>query len=230
MVAHQNYRFVCNERALVLKKSPLEKNAIESGKYKPQYAIDHGGKEMILAFRQQLLYTLRGELLEIRCSVYFWQMDTNERRLHFAHLQRIYEAAPCNNFYPDVQIRLEPGRCILTTPVLTEHFHSGGALHGAVFFKFLDDAAYFACATREPEYFLLTVSYNIKFLRAASFGGMWAEGKWMAERENALVGSSVLYDNNDRVLARGEGIFVRSNLPWDKALGGDYSQPNKPIA
>lgn len=113
---------------------------------------------------------------------------------------------------------------------MSEHFHSGGALHGSVFFKFLDDASYFACATREFRYFLLTVSYNMRFLRAASDGAMWVEGRWMAEKDNALVGSSVLYDNKDRVLARGEGIFVCSALPWDNALGGDYGQPNKPIA
>jgi uncharacterized protein (TIGR00369 family) len=157
-------------------------------------------------------------------------MDANEQRLHFAHLQRIYESAPCNKFYPELQMKLEPGRCVLTTPVMHEHFHSGGALHGAVFFKFLDDAAYFACATREPLYFLLTVSYHLKFLRAASEGFMWAEGKWMAEKDNAFVGSSVLYDNKDRVLARGEGVFVRSALPWDNAMGGDYTQPKNPIA
>src|SRR5438132_132473 len=66
-------------------------------------------------------------------------MATNEE--HFRKLERMYQSAPINRYFAPV-LRISEGSAQLTIPVKTDFFHAAHAVHGSVYFKALDDAAF----------------------------------------------------------------------------------------
>ena len=57
-------------------------------------------------------------------------------------------------------------------------FHAADAAHGTVYFKMMDDAAFYACNSLVTDRFLLTTAFNLLFtrpLRVAStrYGAIW---------------------------------------------------------
>jgi acyl-coenzyme A thioesterase PaaI-like protein len=77
----------------------------------------------------------------------------------------------------------------------------------------LDDAAFFACSSVEPGFFVLTVSFHLHFLRRVTGGLLLAEGKVVQDTKTLLVAEAFLYDEKNREVARGSGEFVRSSIP-----------------
>jgi len=63
---------------------------------------------------------------------------------HYRKLERMYASAPCNKFYAPT-LRVGNGRTELIIPIRSDFCHSAGAVHGAAYFKALDDAAFFRC-------------------------------------------------------------------------------------
>ncbi len=97
--------------------------------------------------------------------------------------------------------------------------HAGGAAHGAVIFKLLDDAAYFAAASQIREVFLVTVSFSTTFLRPASEGVLTATGRVLHRSRNLCVAESTVHDPRGRLVATGSGTFQRSATPLDERVG-----------
>lgn len=120
------------------------------------------------------------------------------------------------------QLTVADGQATVVMSVRGVHHHAGHAAHGAVLFKLLDDAAYFAAASTVREVFLVTVSFNTIFLRPVADGEVTATGRLVHRSRNLLVAEAELRDARDRVLATGTGTFQRSSLPLDAAVG--YSQ------
>jgi acyl-coenzyme A thioesterase PaaI-like protein len=78
---------------------------------------------------------------------------------HFKALKRMYAAAPINEiFQPTIEI--SEGTAIIEMDLHAKNHHSAGAVHGAVYFKMLDDAAFFAVNSLEQEAFVLTTSFT----------------------------------------------------------------------
>jgi uncharacterized protein (TIGR00369 family) len=100
--------------------------------------------------------------------------------------------------------------------VRPELFHGANALHGSVYFKALDDAAFFAVNSLVRDCFVLTVSFNTYLLRPVTEGTLRAEGIVTSESKNLYVAESVLYLGADRQVARGSGTFMRSRFRLDQ--------------
>ena len=67
------------------------------------------------------------------------------REIHFRKLERMYLSAPVNNqLYNGVTIAISDQRAELTLEIEEKFFHAANAIHGSVYFKMLDDAAFFA--------------------------------------------------------------------------------------
>src|SRR2546425_3538712 len=75
---------------------------------------------------------------------------------HFRKLERTYVAAACNHYYAPA-LKVSHGTSELTIAVQESFFHSGRAVHGSVYFKALDDAAYFAVNSLIEDVAVLTV-------------------------------------------------------------------------
>ncbi len=79
---------------------------------------------------------------------------------HFRKLERMYARAPINEYFvPELHVR--EGSTELLLPVKRDFFHAAQGVHGAVYFKALDDAAFFAVNSLVEDVFVLTVSFTI---------------------------------------------------------------------
>ena len=119
-------------------------------------------------------------------------------------------AAPINAFYQP-SISISKGQAQIQTRVIPEYFHAAGALHGSVYFKLLDDAAFFAANSLVEDFFLLTVSFNLYLTRPVTEGVLIATGQVVSRSTNYFVAESLL-TLNGREVARGSGSFLRSRI------------------
>ena len=137
---------------------------------------------------------------------------------HYDALASMYRAAPVNAFYlPEIIVK--EGEAEIEIDVSEKHFHSAGAVHGSVYFKMLDDAAFFAANSLEPDYFVLTTSFTTYLTRPVSSGRLKSVGKVVNANKSQFIAESIVYDEQGREIGRGNGIFVRSKMPLKDALG-----------
>ena len=61
---------------------------------------------------------------------------------HYRCLESMYQAAPINDFYKPV-MTVSDSYAVIEIEVSDKHHHAAGAMHGSVYFKMLDDAAFF---------------------------------------------------------------------------------------
>ena len=137
---------------------------------------------------------------------------------HFRKLERMYATAPINRFYLPV-MRVSEGRAEISVTVRPEFFHAAQAVHGSVYFKLLDDAAFFAVNSLVTDVFVLTASYHLHFLRPVRAGRLTAVGRVVHSSNRMFVAEAELQDECARVLGRGSGSFMRSQIALDPAVG-----------
>ena len=95
---------------------------------------------------------------------------------HFTALQNLYLAAPICEFYRP-RIEVSDSETTIEMEVSEQFFHSLGAVHGCVYFKLLDDAAFFAANSLEREVFVLTTSFTTYLTRPVSSGTIRSVGR-----------------------------------------------------
>ncbi len=137
---------------------------------------------------------------------------------HWRGLERVYLAAPINAIYSPT-MSIGDGVSTVRMTLSESFFHTAGALHGSVYFKMMDDAAFFAANSLETEVFLLTATFNVYLTRPVSQGKVRAEGKVVNRNRSQFVSEAVVYNNDSREIARGSGLFVRSKISLDNLPG-----------
>lgn len=131
---------------------------------------------------------------------------------HFRALEDHYHAARTNEYYRPV-LTVGNGEAEVRIEARPEFFHAMNAVHGSVYFKLLDDAAFFAANSVVPDVFLLTVTFNVVFTRPVTEGEMIARGALVHRSQRVVAAESVLVDDRGRELARGTGTFMKSSHP-----------------
>jgi uncharacterized protein (TIGR00369 family) len=139
-------------------------------------------------------------------------LERMSREEHYRRLERAYAGAPINRFVA-ADLRVEKGASRITMRVRPEFFHGAGAVHGSIFFKLLDDAAYFAANSLVEKVFVLTVSFHVHFLRPITAGELTARGRLVQRGARLLVAESELAGERGRAVARGSGTFIPSEVP-----------------
>ena len=137
---------------------------------------------------------------------------------HYRALESMYASAPVNAFYTP-SMTVSKGRAVIAIPLSEKFHHSAGAVHGSVYFKMLDDAAFFAASSMETDVFVLTSSFTTYFLRPVASGILRSEGRVVSATRSQLVAESVVVDGAGKEVGRGSGIFVRGHLPLTEAVG-----------
>jgi len=138
---------------------------------------------------------------------------------HFRKLERMYHSAPINAFFAPTLRITEEGRAEITMPIKPDFFHAANAVHGSVYFKALDDAAFFAANSLVSDVFVLTVTYNVFLTRPIVDGEMRAAGRVVHRSKNLIIADADLLDSADRQIARGTGTFMRSQIALTPAIG-----------
>jgi len=142
-------------------------------------------------------------------------MDKEE---HYRRLENMYQFAPINDYYEPHMVVSE-GEATVEMEIMKKHDHAAGAAHGSVYFKMLDDAAFFAACSLEFEVFALTTSFTTYLTRPVSSGVIRAVGKVVNQNKSQFILEAVLYDSDDKELGRGNGIFVRGKIPFSPEVG-----------
>ena len=137
---------------------------------------------------------------------------------HYRKLEQMYLAAPINAFYSPT-IWISQGEAEITIPVKPEFFHAASAVHGSVYFKLLDDAAFFAVNSLIEEYFALTASFTTYLLRPIAEGTMKATGKVVFAGARSYIAEAVVVDGDGKEIARGSGNFVASKIKLTADMG-----------
>ena len=100
-----------------------------------------------------------------------------------------------------------------------KHFHALGAIHGSVYFKLLDDAAYFAVSSIVEDFFVLTTSFNLNMVKPVNKGKLTAIGKVRFKSKSLYTAESTLYNEKGEEIAFGTGNFSKSKVPLSKEIG-----------
>ncbi len=132
--------------------------------------------------------------------------------LHYRALERLYGSAPVNSVFASKLAIIGEGQSRLTFTVTRDVFHAAGAAHGTIYFKMLDDAAFYAANTMATDRFLLTTSFNLHFTKPVREGEVVAEGRWVSGKRRVLVAESRLVDAEGDEIGRGTGTFMRSRI------------------
>lgn len=131
----------------------------------------------------------------------------------------MYQASPMQDFYRNSTIEVQKGIAVIELPVHEGFFHAGRAVHGSVYFRMLDDAAYFAVSSTVTEHFILTTSFNIELLRPVTNGLLIAHGKLRFTSAKLMVAEATLVDGKGREIAFGTGKFALSKIPLTAEIG-----------
>lgn len=137
---------------------------------------------------------------------------------HYRRLERMYQSAPINQFFRP-QLTIGQGQAEVVMEVRPAFFHAAHAAHGALYFKGLDDAAFFATNSLVPDFFVLTISFTTYLERPVSQGTIRCLGQVVMAAKNLFIAESRILDQEGREIARGSGNFVRSNMALTPDIG-----------
>lgn len=138
---------------------------------------------------------------------------------HYQYLANMYLSAPIQNLYPGTTISINEGSAEITLPIHTKHHHAANAVHGSVYFRMLDDAAFFAANSLVADRFVLTVTFNTNLVRPVSEGILKCLGTVVNKSKKLITSESKLYNENGKLIAFGTGQFMISNIELDHSIG-----------
>ena len=149
--------------------------------------------------------------------------DGSGAAAHYRALERLYRHAPVNRLFSSELEIVDEGFSRIRFEVEEAHFHAAGAAHGTLYFKMMDDAAFYASNSLVTDRFLLTTAFNLLFTRPLRAGPATAEGRWASGRRRVFVAEARLIDSSGQLAASGTGTFMRSHIPLSGLPG--YASP-----
>lgn len=151
--------------------------------------------------------------------------DISGADAHYRALESLYAQAPVNRYFESRLAITGEGTAEIRFLVNPELFHAAGAAHGTLYFKMLDDAAFYAANALVTDHFLLTTAFNLHFTKPVKEGELIAMGHWVSGKRRVFVAESRLIDSEGDEIARGTGTFMRSHIPLS-SLPGYQSGPD----
>jgi uncharacterized protein (TIGR00369 family) len=147
------------------------------------------------------------------------EADASGAAVHFAALEALYVSAPVNSLFESRLMIVGEGRSRIEFTVDERVHHAAHAAHGTIYFKMLDDAAFYAANSLVTDRFLLTTAFNLHFTKPIRTGPVVAEGHWVSGRRRIFVAEARLIDAEGDEIGRGTGTFMRSRIPLSSLPG-----------
>lgn len=138
---------------------------------------------------------------------------------HYRRLEALYRSAPINRLFDSNLKIVAPGKSELSFTIDEQSFHAAGAAHGTLYFKMMDDAAFYAANSLISDRFLLTTAFNLHFTKPMKPGEAVAEGRWISGRRRVFVAEARIVDAEGEECARGTGTFLRSHIALSSLAG-----------
>ena len=141
-------------------------------------------------------------------------------QVHYDKLEKMYLNANLQqSFFQTTTIKITEGQAEITLTVSDKYFHALNAIHGAIYFKLLDDAAFFAVNSQVHDVFVLTTSFNINLIRPVNSGVIKAIGKLRYSSRNLFMAEATLYNEDGKEVAFGSGQFTKSRIKLSNEIG-----------
>ena len=135
---------------------------------------------------------------------------------HYKKLEKIYLNANLNKkIYSNTEIIISKNYSEIKMPIKEDYFHALKAIHGSVYFKMLDDAAFFAAQSVVEDYMLLTANFNISFKMPVTNGWIKSKGKLLSVSKNEINAEAKMYNSKNEIVAFGNGVFKKSKISID---------------
>ncbi|MFN7399577.1 MAG: PaaI family thioesterase [Sandaracinobacter sp.] len=131
---------------------------------------------------------------------------------HLRGLERLYAHAPVNGIFRSRLVIPARGKAEIRFEITPDMFHAAGAAHGTIYFKMLDDAAFYAANAMVEDCFVLTTQFNLFLTRPVKAEPLVAIGQWVSGARRVLIAESRLLDADGEEVARGQGTFMRSRI------------------
>ncbi|PQJ22782.1 PaaI family thioesterase [Tenacibaculum sp. SG-28] len=139
---------------------------------------------------------------------------------HFEKLENMYLRANVNAMlYNTTTCKIAKESAEIGLTISEKYFHSLGAIHGSVYFKLLDDAAFFAVNSIVEDVFVLTTSFHVNLTKPENQGKLRATGKLKHQSKNLFIAESILYNEEGNPIAFGTGNFVKSKIALTRDIG-----------
>ena len=138
--------------------------------------------------------------------------DTSGAAVHYPALEALYATAPVNALFESRLEILGEGHARIRFKVDESVHHAANAAHGTIYFKMLDDAAFYAANSMVTDRFLLTTAFNLLFTKPIRTGEVTAEGRWVSGRRRVFIAEAHLVDAEGDEIGRGTGTFMRSHI------------------
>lgn len=139
---------------------------------------------------------------------------------HFRRLEKMYLKSNVNqSLYESTEALIESKKATISIEISEKYFHALGAIHGSIYFKLLDDAAFFAANSVVTDKFLLTSNFNISLVRPANKGKITAIGTLNFQSKNLFIASSSLLNEQGKEIAFGTGHFMKSQIDLTEEIG-----------
>jgi len=130
----------------------------------------------------------------------------------------MYHQAPINTSIPS-RLKVADGQAEVCLTVGTHLWHSGAGLHGSMYFKGLDDAAFFAAHSVVLDRFVLTARFEVELLAMVTDESLRAVGTLERREGRKIWARSELFDASGECVARGHGVFITGALLLADAPG-----------
>jgi len=138
---------------------------------------------------------------------------------HYKKLINMYGSAPIQKKFPGIDLKIKKLEAEITLPIDESYHHAGGSLHGAIYFRLLDDVCYFAAMSEETEYFYVTKTFSIQYYRPMKKGLMIARSEQIKFEGDEFTASGSIYNEEGKKLASGSGVFSKIPVKLDPAIG-----------
>ena len=137
---------------------------------------------------------------------------------HCAKLEGMYLSSPSSRYY-DPGIKVSPGTAEVVIPVQKKFRQPGGSVHTSVYFKALEDAAFYAVSSMIGDALVSAVGFNIYLTRAVEKGELIAKGRFTSVSGDHFLADAVLTDSEGQEIGRGTGAFVKSDTDLSSSIG-----------
>jgi uncharacterized protein (TIGR00369 family) len=145
--------------------------------------------------------------------------NKRQRAAHCRKLESMYLAAPCNELY-DPGIRVSEGEAEVVIPVQDKFLDAAGSVHGSVLHRAMNDAALFAASSVVPKEMMMSTDFRVQLAGGTIAGGeLIARGRIVGVYEGHCVAEAVVVDSEGEELGRGNGTFVKTEIPLTADMG-----------
>lgn len=121
--------------------------------------------------------------------------------------------------YDTTECHIEHKKATISLTLSEKYYHALGAIHGSVYFKLLDDAAFFAVSSIVEDVFVLTTNFNSNITRPVSTGTIKAVGTVRFISRHLLIAEATLYNEAGKEIAFGTGHFAKSSVLLTPEIG-----------